>query len=133
MASNAAAISTETRVILLVWLIVPILGSLLVPRASVRFSPKYLIAITPVFYMLIVLGLNLLQRESRVLFGLAIVVFVCVNLYALGDYYSRQHDKSAQLTKPALEAQVERRLRSANLTSVDLAKGETNNSQWRLT
>ena len=53
---TAIAVSTETRLILLVWLIVPIAGSLLIPRASVRFSPKYLIAITPVFYMLIVLA-----------------------------------------------------------------------------
>lgn len=90
------------RVVALVWLIVPIVGSLLVPRASVRFSPKYLIAITPVFYMLIVLGLTTLRKESRVLFWVCLVTLVSISLYSLEDYYFRQHAKSAGL--PVLPA-----------------------------
>jgi hypothetical protein len=58
-----------SRLVLLVWLLVPIAGSLLVPRASVRFSPKYLIAVTPVYYTLIVLGLNAQRKESRAVLG----------------------------------------------------------------
>ncbi len=104
---TAIAVSTETRLILLVWLIVPIAGSLLIPRASVRFSPKYLIAITPVFYMLIVLGLRMLRAESRILFVAVLALLVGVWLLALGDYYLRQHDNLAQLSKPVLEAQGE--------------------------
>jgi uncharacterized membrane protein len=112
-----------SRLIIVVWLIVPIIGSLLIPRASVRFSPKYLIAVTPAFYVLIVLGLNVLRKESRWLFGLVILVLMCINLYALGDYYFRPHDKLAQLPRPALETQVERRPNSLNLAGVALANG----------
>ena len=83
--------------ILLVWLIVPIVGSLLVPRASVRFSPKYLIAVTPVYYTLIVLGLAALRKESRKLFWVCLVALACIGLYALGDYYLWQHDKLARI------------------------------------
>jgi len=75
---------------------VPMVGSLLVPRASVRFSPKYLIAVTPVYYLLIVLGLSVLKKESRVLFWVCVIALVGISLYSLGDYYLRQHDKLAQ-------------------------------------
>ncbi len=78
-----------------VWLIVPIVGSLLVPRASVRFSPKYLIAITPVYYALMVLGLAALRKESRTLFWVVVALLICVSLYGLGEYYLRPHDKLA--------------------------------------
>ncbi len=89
----------STRMVILVWLIVPILGSLLVPRASVRFSPKYLIAITPVYYTLIVLGLAALRKESRALFWVCAIALVGISLYSLGDYYLRQHDKLAQMQR----------------------------------
>ncbi len=104
------------------------MGSLLVPRASVRFSPKYLIAITPVFYMLIVLGLRILRAESRIFFVVGLALLVGIWLLALGDFYLRQHDKLAQLSKPALEAEVERRPKSANLIGIDSAKEEIINS-----
>jgi peroxiredoxin (alkyl hydroperoxide reductase subunit C) len=87
----------SARWVLLVWLIVPIVGSLLVPRASVRFSPKYLIAVTPVYYTLIVLGLATLRRESRVLFWACVMMLVSISLYSLGDYYLKQHDKLARV------------------------------------
>ena len=83
--------------VILVWLIVPILGSLIVPRASVRFSPKYLMAITPVYYTLIVLGLATLRKESRALFWACVIALAGISLYSMGDYYLRQHDKLAQL------------------------------------
>jgi uncharacterized membrane protein len=89
----------STRVVILIWLIVPILGSLMVPRASVRFSPKYLIAITPVYYTLIVLGLAALRKESRALFWMCVIALVGTSLYSLGDYYLRQHDKLAQIQR----------------------------------
>ncbi len=120
-ARQTSTVSTETRLILLVWLIVPIVGSLLIPRASVRFSPKYLIAITPVFYMFVVLGLRLLRAESRTLFVVGLALLVGLGLLVLGDYYLRQHDKLAQLSKPVVEAQVERRQAIANAALVDLS------------
>jgi uncharacterized membrane protein len=84
------------QMVWLVWLIVPVVGSLLVPRASVRFSPKYLIAVTPIYYTLIVLGLAALRQESRALFYLCVIALVIISLWSLGDYYLRQHDKLAQ-------------------------------------
>ena len=77
-------------------MIVPIVGSLIVPRASVRFSPKYLIAVTPVYYTLIVLGLNALRKESRALFWMCVIALVGISAFSLGDYYLRQHEKLAQ-------------------------------------
>jgi len=68
-----------------------------VPRASVRFSPKYLIAITPVYYTLIVLGLNALRKESRALFWVCVIALVGISAYSLDHYYLLQHDKLAQL------------------------------------
>jgi uncharacterized membrane protein len=96
----------STRVVILIWLIVPILGSLMVPRASVRFSPKYLIAITPVYYTLVVLGLAALWKESRALFWVCMIALVGISLYSLGDYYVRQHDKLADIhsTMPMIGA-----------------------------
>jgi hypothetical protein len=93
--------------VLLVWLVVPIIGSLLVPRASVRFSPKYLIAITPVYYLLIAVGLKLLKKESRLLFWVCVLALIAVSLYSLGDYYLRQHDKLAALPSPRVEGRAE--------------------------
>ncbi len=95
--------------ILLAWLIVPIVGSLLVPRASVRFSPKYLIAITPVYYTLIVLGLALLRRESWILFWVCTITLIGIGLYSLGDYYLQQRDKLAALPVLLVDTQAERR------------------------
>jgi hypothetical protein len=130
---NAFAVSTETSVILFVWLIVPIVGSLLIPRASVRFSPKYLVAITPVFYMFVILGLRMLRAESRLLFGVGLSLLIGIWLLVLGDYYLRQHDKFAQLSKPALEAREERRRDIASFVCFDPVKREATNSQWRQT
>lgn len=102
---DQAAILTHerfTRTLLLVWLIAPIVGSLLAPRASVRFSPKYLIAITPVYYALMVLGLAALRKESRTLFWVAVALLICVSLYGLGEYYLRPHDKLARIQDQAI-------------------------------
>ncbi len=99
----------SARAIILMWLIVPLVGSMLIPRASVRFSPKYLIAITPVYYMLMMLGLRALRRESRVLFGLGLAVLISLWLYVLGDYYLRQHEKLAQRPWKLVVTQEERR------------------------
>jgi mannosyltransferase len=100
----------DSRLILLVWLIIPIVGTLLIPRASVRFSPKYLIAITPAFYMLLVLGLQALRRESRALFIIGLALLIGIWLGALGDYYLRPHDKLAQAPGQLVEMRGERRL-----------------------
>lgn len=107
--SNDRSSREFARTVLLVWLIIPLVGTLLVPRASVRFSPKYLIAITPVYYMLIVLGLRALRKESRVLLGIGLVLLISIWLYALGDYYLRQHDKLAQVSQTQVVMRMERR------------------------
>jgi mannosyltransferase len=109
-ASDHTVIPRDSRVILLVWLIVPIVGTLLIPRASVRFSPKYLIAITPVFYMLLVLGLQALRRESQPLFIIGLALFIGIWLGALGDYYLQPHDKLAEAPGQSVELWGERRL-----------------------
>jgi hypothetical protein len=72
----------------------------------VRFSPKYLIAITPVYYTLVVLGLAALWKESRALFWVCMIALVGISLYSLGDYYVRQHDKLADIhsTMPMIGA-----------------------------
>lgn len=107
-------IPRKTRIILLVWLIIPIIGTLLIPRASVRFSPKYLIAITPVFYMLLIVGLQALRRESRALLIIGLALLIGVWVGALSDYYLRQHDKLAQSTVPSVEMWGEGRLIETN-------------------
>jgi uncharacterized membrane protein len=104
-----AAVPNDSRVILVVWLIIPIVGTLLIPRASVRFSPKYLIAITPVFYMLLVLGLQALRRESRALLIIGLALLIGIWLGALGDYYLRPHDKLAQTPGRQFEIREDRR------------------------
>jgi uncharacterized membrane protein len=109
-------IPNDSRIILLVWLIIPIVGTLLIPRASVRFSPKYLIAITPVFYMLLVLGLRALRQESRALFIVGLALLIAVWAGALSDYYLRQHDKLAQ-AQP-FEMRGERRLTDTEADAV---------------
>jgi len=117
-----------SHLVLLVWLIVPIVGSLLMPRASVRFSPKYLIAITPVYYMLIVLGLATLKKESRVLFWMCVIALVGISLYSLGDYYLRPHDKLAQSPAFFACARAERK-REPNLILVSRSQLYDHNIQ----
>ncbi len=117
-----------TRVVILVWLIVPIVGSLLVPRASVRFSPKYLIAITPVYYTLIVLGLAALRKESKALFWACVIALIAINLYSMADYHLRPHDKLAQSPAFFACARAERR-REPNLILVSRSQLYDHNIQ----
>ncbi|CAG0936843.1 hypothetical protein TFLX_05739 [Thermoflexales bacterium] len=118
---------TESRLILLIWLIVPLAGTMLLPRASVRFSPKYLIAITPVFYLLVLLGLRALHQESRVLFMAGLALLIGIWLLALGDYYLQPLNKLAQRSTLPIVMQGERRLEKSELLFTrDSADRETN-------
>jgi uncharacterized membrane protein len=117
-------IPNDSRIILLVWLIIPIVGTLLIPRASVRFSPKYLIVITPVFYMLLVLGLRALRRESRAVFIIGLALLIGIWLGALGDYYLQPHDKLAQTPMLQVETREERRSVPADQLIFDTVSGE---------
>jgi uncharacterized membrane protein len=117
---RAEIVDRSCVIVLLVWLIVPIVGSLLVPRASVRFSPKYLIAVTPVYYASIVLGLRALRQESRALFWVCVIALAGISAFSLGDYYLRQHEKLAQAQHSFVKAanNLETRISICSMTSL---------------
>lgn len=76
-------------VFLLLYLLIPIVGALLYFWATGGFPPRerYLIIITPAFYLLLSSGVIRLKRFSPILLALGLLLVLAPQLYALGNYY----------------------------------------------
>lgn len=68
------------RLFLLVWLLLPILLVYLISLRAPVFEPRYLIYITPAFYLLTGLGIVALSRQSWVAAGLALAAVLSFSL-----------------------------------------------------
>jgi mannosyltransferase len=68
------------RLFLLIWLLLPILLVYLISLRTPIFEPRYLIYITPAFYLLAGLGIVALSRQSWVAAGLALAVVLSFSL-----------------------------------------------------
>ncbi len=68
------------RLFLLIWLLLPILLVYLISLRAPVFEPRYLIYITPAFYLLTGLGIVALSRQSWIAAGLALVTVLSFSL-----------------------------------------------------
>jgi hypothetical protein len=71
------------RLILAAWAFLPPLIVYLISLRVTIFEDRYLIYITPAFYLLIVLGLILVRQYSRLLAGLCLGVLLAFNLLGI--------------------------------------------------
>jgi len=68
------------RLFLLIWLLLPILLVYLISLRTPVFEPRYLIYITPAFYLLTGLGIVTLSRQSWIAAGLALAAVISFSL-----------------------------------------------------
>jgi mannosyltransferase len=73
-------LNMNMRLTLAVWALLPPLVVYLISLRVPVFEDRYLIYITPAFYLLIVIGLMLVSQYSRWLAGLCFVLILAVNL-----------------------------------------------------
>lgn len=88
-----------------VYLVVPIVSLYFLSRGRSDYTPRYLIAISPAYYLLAAAGLHVLQggsalRARRVLFASCLLLMLAALGYSLGNYYfdpkySRDDHRSA--------------------------------------
>lgn len=78
--ADAEKITLIKRGTLVVWLLLPPLAVYLISLRVPIFEDRYLIYITPAFYLLVVVGLLLLRHHSRLLAGLALGLMLTINL-----------------------------------------------------
>lgn len=81
--ATAEKITLTKRGILAVWLLLPPLAVYLISLRVPVFEDRYLIYITPAFYLLVVVGLLLLRHHSRLLAGLALGLILIINLLGI--------------------------------------------------
>jgi len=72
--------ASRWRLFLLIWLLLPILLVYLISLRAAVFEPRYLIYITPAFYLLTGLGAVALSRQSWVAAGLALATVLAFSL-----------------------------------------------------
>ncbi len=79
----------------LLWLILPPIALLSLPRTAVYFEPKYLMVITPAFYLLVVAGLQALRRELLHWFVAGLALVAAAMLWGLFDWFFVAVSKAA--------------------------------------
>jgi 4-amino-4-deoxy-L-arabinose transferase-like glycosyltransferase len=79
----------------LLWLILPPIVLLLLPRTAIYFEPKYLMVITPAFYLLMVAGLQALRHELPRWFIVCLSLVVLMMAWGLFDWFFVAVSKAA--------------------------------------
>lgn len=101
---------TRSRLILAAWSLLPPLLVYLISRRVAVFEDRYLIYITPAFYLLVVLGLLAIRQHLRWLAGLGLGLLLAINLLGIwqqqrqpikADFRAAAGYLAAQPDKPA--------------------------------
>jgi uncharacterized membrane protein len=110
--ANFERLTASTRLILASWVLLPPLVVYLVSLRVPIFEDRYLIYISPAFYLVIVLGLLLVRHHSRLLASLCLGLILVINLLgiwqqqrqpikpdfrAVGEYLSGQSSPPATI------------------------------------
>lgn len=85
----AEKVTSTTRLLLAAWALLPPLVVYLISLRVPIFEDRYLIYITPAFYLLAVLGLILVRRHSRPLAGLCLGLILTVNAIGIWQQQSQ--------------------------------------------
>jgi mannosyltransferase len=80
---NGRPIGIGSRLALVAWVGLPVVGVYLVSRQAPVFEDRYLIYIAPAFYLLIALGLAALRRYSRLLALFCLGTVLAINLWGV--------------------------------------------------
>jgi len=95
LGASSADVTPRARWFLNCTLWLPVAALLLLPRTAVYFSPKYLGAALPAFYLLAGAGLQRLRRDAPWLFVVCLALVLLACAWGLGDWFLQVHDKVA--------------------------------------